>query len=96
MAITHHPGRRRELDRNPAELFMDDISESPQPVRARNGSFYAVLFAVVVPLWSLVPASWLFVLYSLYTGRVWLYGIPGNTTFFLALCEVSSRCPYTR
>ncbi|KAF5333481.1 hypothetical protein D9611_002449 [Ephemerocybe angulata] len=67
---------------------MVDISESPEPVRERDSSFYVALFAAVLPLWSIVPASWLFVVYTLYTGRIWHFGVSGAVIFSLALCEV--------
>lgn len=67
-----------------------DISESQEPQRKRDSSFYVALFCAVLPLWSVVPASWLFVVYSLYTGRIWHYGVSGIVIFSLALGEVSA------
>ncbi|KAJ2920134.1 hypothetical protein MD484_g331, partial [Candolleomyces efflorescens] len=67
---------------------MGDPTESPAPERPRQTSFYVAFVVAVLPLWSLVPASWLFVTYSLHTGRIWAYGFAGRTLFSLALCEV--------
>ncbi len=41
-----------------------DISEMPVPPRKRHPSFYFVLLFAVAPVWSAVPLSWLFVVYS--------------------------------
>jgi hypothetical protein len=68
---------------------MGDPTESPVPSRPRQTSFYVAFVTAVLPLWSIVPASWLFVIYSLHTGRIWVYGVAGWTLFSLALCEVS-------
>jgi len=66
-----------------------DISERPFPVRSRSPCFYVVLFAIVLPFWSLVPISWFFALYSLYTGGYSSYGLGKLALFFVACCEVN-------
>ncbi|KAL0949481.1 hypothetical protein HGRIS_009534 [Hohenbuehelia grisea] len=51
-------------------------------------SFYLALIFVVVPLWSTVPFAWAFVIYSLYTGRLWAYTWQGKCFFIVTLAEV--------
>ncbi|TFK29412.1 hypothetical protein FA15DRAFT_752858 [Coprinopsis marcescibilis] len=67
---------------------MSDISELQEPLLRRTRCFYTTLFTLVLPIWSVIPLSWAFVLYSLYTGRVWLYKTLGVSFFLVALCEV--------
>ncbi|THH15209.1 hypothetical protein EW146_g5239 [Bondarzewia mesenterica] len=54
----------------------------------RDLSFYAVLFFAVLPVWSVPPLSWAFVLYSLHTGAIWTYSRSQTAWFALALAEV--------
>lgn len=42
-----------------------DISEVPDAPRRRALSFYIVLLSLVLPLWSFVPFSWAYVIYTL-------------------------------
>lgn len=65
-----------------------DVSELTHPPRRRTFSFYLVLFFAVVPVWSIVPLSWFFVVYSLRTGIVWSFAFRGKIWFAAALCEV--------
>ncbi|KAF8897609.1 hypothetical protein BD779DRAFT_1432396 [Infundibulicybe gibba] len=65
-----------------------DIAEAPAPQRSRTFSFYLVLFTLVVPLWSSVPLSWLFVLHTLYTKRLYFFAWSGRFLFALAVAEV--------
>jgi len=65
-----------------------DVSELTRPPRQRSISFYLVLFVAVVPIWSIVPLSWLFVIYTLRTGMIWSLGLCGKVLFAAALCEV--------
>lgn len=64
------------------------ISEVPEIPRQRSRCFYSALFTIVLPLWSVIPLSWTFVIWSLYTGRIWLYRYPGLALFTGALVEV--------
>ncbi|KAH6915372.1 hypothetical protein BKA70DRAFT_575633 [Coprinopsis sp. MPI-PUGE-AT-0042] len=64
------------------------ISEVPEIPRQRSRCFYSALFSFILPLWSVIPISWAFVIWSLYTGRIWLYRYPGLTLFTGALVEV--------
>jgi hypothetical protein len=68
--------------------FAAYASEIVIPPRQRNLSFYLVLLVAVMPLWSIVPLSWLFVMYSLRTGIIWSFGWRGKAWFIAALCEV--------
>lgn len=67
-----------------------DISEIVAPPRQRDRSFYVALFAVVLPLWSVVPLSWLSVIWALRTGAIWSFGWRGKAWFAACLCEVRS------
>lgn len=69
-----------------------DISEVVPPPRRRDLSFYLVFFIAVAPLWSIVPLSWLFVVYALRTGVIWSFGLQGRAWFAAALCEVRVLC----
>jgi hypothetical protein len=66
-----------------------DLSEIVAPPRQRNLSFYLVLIIAVLPLWLIVPFSWLFVVYTLRTGVIWSFGWRGRAWFATALCEVN-------
>jgi hypothetical protein len=65
-----------------------DISELTHPPRRRTLSFYLVLLFAVVPIWSIVPLSWLFVINTLRTGIIWSFGFRAKICFAVALCEV--------
>jgi hypothetical protein len=68
-----------------------DPSEVPYPVPThRSLSYYFVLLVLVAPLWSSVPLSWAFVLYSLRSGKIWSFSWPGHLLFILTLFEVGS------
>ncbi|KAI0081737.1 hypothetical protein K474DRAFT_1612892 [Panus rudis PR-1116 ss-1] len=70
------------------ESVLSDIAEKAHPPRRRTLDFYIVLFVAVLPLWSLVPLAWAFVIYALHTGLIWSFSWRGRTVFALALCEV--------
>ncbi|KDQ56378.1 hypothetical protein JAAARDRAFT_36545 [Jaapia argillacea MUCL 33604] len=65
-----------------------DVSEKALPPRRRDFSFYVVLVCAVIPLWSVIPLSWAFVLHTLWTGKVWILSWHGKGWFAAALCEV--------
>jgi len=65
-----------------------DLAEQLLPTRRRDVSFYIILFLAVIPLWSVVPFSWAFVIYALRSGRVWTFAWRGYGLFAAALCEV--------
>jgi hypothetical protein len=65
-----------------------DISETPIPPRARDLSFYVVLFFMVIPLWSSVPLSWAFVIRSLFFENLSAHSFFSRTLFAIAACEV--------
>lgn len=58
------------------------------PPRRRDLSFFLVALLVVAPLRLVAPLSWIFVVYSLYTGFIWSFTWRGNLFFAFALCEV--------
>jgi hypothetical protein len=70
------------------EKCFDDSPERLVPSPSRQFGFYLVLFLLVLPLCSVIPLSWTFVLYSLYTGTVWSFSWQANVCFTLALAEV--------
>jgi hypothetical protein len=65
-----------------------DIAEVVDPPRKRIASYYIVLLLLVLPIWSAVPFSWVFVIYALRTGRIWSFAWLGRILFTVALCEV--------
>ncbi|KZT12486.1 uncharacterized protein LAESUDRAFT_668166 [Laetiporus sulphureus 93-53] len=65
-----------------------DISEQLPPARRRDLSFYIVLFVAVIPLWSVIPLSWAYVIYALRSGNIWTFAWCGRALFAAALCEV--------
>lgn len=65
-----------------------DLAEHLLPTRRRDLSFYVVLFVAVIPLWSIVPLSWAFVIYTLRSGTIWTLSWPGRAVFATALAEV--------
>lgn len=68
--------------------ILEDISEKLHLPRRRDLSFYLVLIVAVLPLWSIAPLSWIFVIYSLHSGSVWSYTWKGQTLFAVALVEL--------
>ena len=65
----------------------DDLAEKLFTPPRRDWSYYLVLALVVLPLWSVVPLSWAFVLYALRTGAIWSFGVKGWALFAGALVE---------
>lgn len=65
-----------------------DRAELPQLPRRHTLSFYLALFGLIAPLWSTLPASWLFVVFALRSGKIWSFAWPGRILFMVALCEV--------
>lgn len=76
-----------ENDAKSAKI-LEDIAERPHTPPRRDLSFYIVLIVAVIPLWSAVPLSWAFVLYSLRSGNIWSYAWKGQILFAFALVEV--------
>ena len=64
-------------------------SDAPHVPPKRDLSFYVVFLAAVLPIWSLVPLSWIVVIHALYSGKVWSLALEGRIFYFIALCEVS-------
>ncbi|GJE84212.1 alpha/beta hydrolase [Phanerochaete sordida] len=71
-----------------ATEILEDISEKLHLPRRRALSFYIVLIIAVFPLWSVIPLSWAFVVYSLHSGNIWSYTWKGLALFAVALAEV--------
>jgi hypothetical protein len=71
-----------------------DISETPIPPRARDLSFYVVLFFMVIPLWSSVPLSWAFVIRSLFFENLSAHSFFSRTLFAISACEVGFSIHY--
>ena len=87
--MTNHAEKSAHSDvEQPATEFVDIAETLFKPPR-RDLSFYIVLICAVIPLWSVTPASWAVVIYSLRTGAIWSYGWIGWAVFTVALVEVS-------
>ncbi|KAI0702899.1 hypothetical protein BC835DRAFT_1320187 [Cytidiella melzeri] len=65
-----------------------DLSEIYHPRPSRSWTFWLVLFFAVLPIWSLVPLSWAYVIYILRSGKVWTLGLKGCIVFGWAFAEV--------
>ncbi|KAG8218578.1 hypothetical protein J3R82DRAFT_4219 [Butyriboletus roseoflavus] len=65
-----------------------NLPEIPYAPPSRAPSFYLVLLFVVLPLWLVIPLSWSFVIYTLYSARLIYYGWNARLCFAVALCEV--------
>lgn len=66
-----------------------DVAELPDPPRRRSLSFYFVLLFLVLPVWSIVPAAWAFVAYSVMLGgNLERFSWLGWACFIAAFCEV--------
>ncbi|KAK7695883.1 hypothetical protein QCA50_000521 [Cerrena zonata] len=70
------------------EPKVKDITDVLHPPRRRTLSFYLVLLIAVLPIWSIVPGAWAFVIYSLHSGSIWTFSWRGQSLFAFALCEV--------
>ena len=75
-----------ELD---VKTLVEDISEMCHPRPSRSWTYWLVLFVAVLPVWSVVPLSWAFVIYALRTGKLWTFGFKGWVGFAFAVVEVS-------
>ncbi|KDQ61819.1 hypothetical protein JAAARDRAFT_31292 [Jaapia argillacea MUCL 33604] len=64
-----------------------DLSEQPAPPPRRYLSFYIVLIFAVIPLWSIVPLSWAFLVYVIWSGAVGSLSWRARGLFVLSLCE---------
>ena len=72
---------------------LQDVSEVVFPTTRPTFSYYLVLVVVVIPFCALTPASWCYVLYSLYTGSIWTFTSRQHATFAVALAEVGPFLP---
>lgn len=81
--------QRPPLDIPSLFLFLTVMGlDTLDPPRRRDLSFFLVALFVVAPLRLVAPLSWIFVVYSLYTGFIWSFTWRGNLFFAFALCEV--------
>lgn len=70
-----------------------DIAEIPDAPRRRNLSFFLVALALVIPLRSIAPLSWAFVLHALYARSLSSFEWKGHLLFAFALSEVCRLRP---
>lgn len=67
-----------------------DGPEAILPATRPTISYYLVLAFLVIPFCAVTPASWCYVIYSLYTGTIWTFTLKQSAFFAVALAEVSS------
>ncbi|CAL1707594.1 unnamed protein product [Somion occarium] len=65
-----------------------DIAELLHLPPRKNLSFHLVLLFAVLPIWSVIPISWGFVAYCLFSCSIWTFAWYGKLLFAWALCEV--------
>ncbi|KAH9899903.1 hypothetical protein C8Q73DRAFT_743742 [Cubamyces lactineus] len=70
------------------QKLVADLAEKLHTPPTRDLSFYLVLAVGVLPIWSIVPLSWAFMIYTLHYGLIWTFAWRGWCLFALALCEV--------
>ncbi|KAI0638154.1 hypothetical protein C8Q77DRAFT_414283 [Trametes polyzona] len=70
------------------EEKLADLAERLHAPPRRDLTFYLVLVLAVLPIWSVVPLSWAFVVYALHSGLIWTFAWRGWGLFVLALGEV--------
>uniref|UniRef100_A0A0W0FJY6 AB hydrolase-1 domain-containing protein n=1 Tax=Moniliophthora roreri TaxID=221103 RepID=A0A0W0FJY6_MONRR len=68
---------------------MTAIDENPDTPRRRTISYYLVLLTLVLPVWCLVPVSWIYVLYTLRYSTFSHLSSAKLTLFAVAACEVA-------
>ncbi|KAH8105879.1 hypothetical protein BXZ70DRAFT_917198 [Cristinia sonorae] len=73
---------------NGSPHLFDDISEKIHETRPRRLDFWAVLFLAVLPVWSVIPLSWAYVVYATYTGLLWRQEWASRILLAVASCEV--------
>ena len=72
----------------PPAAMAEDISEVESPPRKRDIWFYVVLVFCVGPVWGVIPASWLYVAYSIAYWRFLSYSKTTLVLLAWAFCEV--------
>ncbi|KAL5508303.1 hypothetical protein ACEPAH_5922 [Sanghuangporus vaninii] len=68
--------------------MVEDICEALPPSRRRDFTFYLVLVFFVGPIWGVVPASWLYVVYSIAYWRFLSYSRANLILLACAFVEV--------
>jgi len=77
---------------NPSAVHNLDGPEAIPPAARPAISYYLVLALVVIPFCAVTPASWCYVVHSLYTGAIWTF-TPSQYAFLaVALVEVGPLC----
>ncbi|KAJ8481767.1 hypothetical protein ONZ51_g5790 [Trametes cubensis] len=59
------------------QKLVADLAEKLHSPPRRDLSFYLVLVVGVLPIWSIVPLSWAFVVYTLHYGLIWTFAWRG-------------------
>ena len=72
-----------------AEKLLPAVAETFHVPPRRDMTFYLVLLVAVLPIWSIVPLSWAFVIYTVHYGYIWTFAWRGWCLFAVALSEVS-------
>ena len=65
-----------------------DGPEAILPTTRPTTSYYLIFALVVIPFCAVTPASWFYVVYSLYTGAIWTLTSRQYILFAIALAEV--------
>ena len=68
-----------------------DVPEAVVPTTRPTISYYLVLALAVIPVCAVTPASWCYVVYSLYTGSICTFTSRQYAFFAVALAEVRLR-----
>ena len=76
------------MDNSSAVHNLLDSSEALLPTTRPTVSYYLVSALVIIPFCAVTPASWCYVVYSLYTGAIWTFTLRQYVLFAAALIEV--------
>jgi hypothetical protein len=69
-------------------IHNQDGSDAVPPTTRPTISYYLVLVLLVIPFCAVTPASWCYVVYSLYTGSIRAFTSRQYIVFAVALAEV--------
>lgn len=76
---------------NPPAVHDQGDPEAISPTTRPTTAYYLVLVLVVIPFCAVTPASWCYVVHSLYTGTVWTLTSRQYALFAIALAEVGTH-----